>query len=77
MKKEYLELHIGMQDIYVSLNDSYILWEIINMDAIQKIHVDNKFLVLNTKDINSFYIINSEIGIYSYFVRITGTPCKH
>ena len=36
-------------------------WETINMDAIQKTQVNNEFLVSNTKDANSFYIINSEI----------------
>ncbi len=39
--------------------------------------MNNEFLVLSTKDANSFYIVNSEIGVYSYPVRITDTFCKH
>jgi len=47
------------------------------MDAIQKTHVDNEFLVSSTKDANSFYIVNSEIKVCSYPVRMTGAPCKY
>ncbi|CAG8697421.1 17913_t:CDS:2, partial [Funneliformis caledonium] len=52
-------------------------WKIINMNAIQKTCVDNEFLVPSTKDANTFYIINSEIGVCSCPVRMTGAPCKH
>ena len=47
------------------------------MDAIQKTHVDNEFLVLNIKDANSFYIINSKIEACSCPVEITDVPYKH
>ena len=52
-------------------------WETINMDAIQKTRVDNEFLVPSTKDANTFYIVNSEIGVCSCPVGMTGAPCKH
>ncbi len=47
------------------------------MNEIRKTYVNNKFLVLSTKNTNFVYIVNSEIGVYSYSIEILGAPCKH
>ncbi|CAG8663417.1 10514_t:CDS:2 [Funneliformis caledonium] len=67
--------HVG--HLRIAKRFLYPNWETINMDAIQKTCVDNEFLVLSIKDANTFYIVNSEIGVCSCPVGMTGTPCKH
>ena len=52
-------------------------WETINMNEIRKTYVDNEFLVPSTKDANFDYIVNSEIGVCSCPVGMSGAPCKH
>jgi len=47
------------------------------MNEIRKTYINNKFLVSSTKDANFVYIVNSEIGVYFYPVRMSGVPCKH
>ena len=64
--------HLCITKWFLCLN-----WKTINMNAIQKTYLDNEFLVLSTKDANSFYIINSKIRIYSCPVRMISIFCKH
>jgi len=53
-------------------------WKKVNANAIQKTNVKNEFLVPNIKkNTELFYIINSEIGICFYSIRISDTSCKH
>ncbi len=53
-------------------------WENINANEIQRTNVTNEFLVPSTKqDTGLFYTVNSEIGICSCTVRISGALCKH
>ncbi len=53
-------------------------WKKVNANAIQKTNVKNEFLVPNTKENTGlFYIVNSEIGICSYPVKISNAPCKY
>lgn len=51
-------------------------WESINADAIQKT-ATGEFLVPSTKNINLLYVVNSEIGVCSCPVGMSGAPCKH
>ncbi len=47
------------------------------MNEIRKIYMNNEFLVSSTKDTNFVYIVNSEIGVCSYPVRMLDASCKH
>ena len=52
-------------------------WETVNADLIQKTNVDCEFFVASTMNSSFFYIVNSEIGVCSCPVGISGAPCKH
>ncbi|RGB43005.1 hypothetical protein C1646_750389 [Rhizophagus diaphanus] len=39
--------------------------------------IENEYLVLSTKDIAYFYVVNTAIGTCSCPVKMTGVPCKH
>ena len=51
-------------------------WDSINANAIQKTSIENEFLVPSTSNSN-FYIVNSEIGMCTFPVGMSGAPCKH
>ncbi|RGB43004.1 hypothetical protein C1646_750388 [Rhizophagus diaphanus] len=48
----------------------------VNSNAIQKMGMENEFLVPNTKN-TSFYLVNSVLGTCSCPVGLTNAPCKH
>ncbi|CAG8813341.1 32376_t:CDS:2, partial [Gigaspora margarita] len=53
-------------------------WESVNMHAIQKTNAENEYLVPSTKENSDvIYTVNSEIGVCSCSVGMTGAPCKH
>ena len=52
-------------------------WETVNANLIQKTDVENEYLVPSTKDAGLLYIVNSEIGVCSCPVGMSGAPCKH
>ncbi|CAG8805163.1 37855_t:CDS:2, partial [Gigaspora margarita] len=53
-------------------------WKTINPNTIQKMNIDNKYLVPSTNENNNTnYIVNSEIGVCSCPVGMSGALCKH
>ena len=53
-------------------------WENVNANTIQKTNVRNEFLVPSTRENTGLvYIVNSEIGVCSCPVGMSGAPCKH
>jgi len=55
----------------------YPKWETVNSNDIQKTNVENEFLVSSTKNNGVLYIVNSEIGVCSCPVGISGALCKY
>ena len=51
-------------------------WDSVNANAIQKTNIENQFLVPSTSN-SGFYIVNSEIGMCTCPIGISGAPCKH
>jgi hypothetical protein len=51
-------------------------WDSVNANEIQKTSIEDEFLVPSTSN-SSFYIVNSEIGMCTCPVGISGAPCKH
>jgi len=49
----------------------------INMNTIQKSSLENEFYVESVQNTNTFYIVNSEIGICICLISMMGAPCKH
>ena len=52
-------------------------WERVNVNSIQRTTTSNEFLVSSTQDSGVFYIVNSEIGVCTCPVGMSGAPCKH
>ena len=52
-------------------------WETVDANAIQETNVENEFLVPSTKNTGILYTVNSDIGVCSCLVGMSGAPCKH
>ena len=53
-------------------------WETVNMNAIQRTNLGNEFLVPSTRENTGLvYTVNSEIGVCSCPVGMSGAPCKY
>ena len=55
----------------------YSGWKKVNADFIQKSTVNNEFFVPSTQNSGLFYTVNSEIGVCTCPVGISGGSCKH
>jgi len=49
----------------------------VNANSIQKTTVNNEFFVPSTQITGFFYTVNSEIGVCTCPVGMSGAPCKH
>ncbi|CAG8667318.1 39344_t:CDS:2 [Gigaspora margarita] len=74
----YVERGFGiMTDIIFTRTQAYNP-ETIDPNSIQKTNMENEYLVPSTKENNGTnYIVNSEIGICSCPIGMSGAPCKH
>jgi hypothetical protein len=52
-------------------------WDAVDSNSIQRTTIENEYLVLSTKDMACFYVVNTAIGTCSCPVGMTGVPCKH
>ncbi|CAB4444906.1 unnamed protein product [Rhizophagus irregularis] len=52
-------------------------WEKVDANSIQKTNVANEFLVPSTKNNGLIYVVNSEIGVCTCPIGMSGAPCKH
>ncbi|CAG8778889.1 2879_t:CDS:2, partial [Dentiscutata erythropus] len=68
-------LHVFEDDLYLNtINEQ----ELLKIFADRAYNPDNEFLVPSTKENNDTnYIVNSELGICSCPVGMSGAPCKH
>ena len=53
-------------------------WETVDVNSIKRISSENEYLVPSTAQNNSLiYIVNSDLGVCSCPVGMSGAPCKH
>lgn len=53
-------------------------WETVDANSIQRTNVENEYLVPSTRQNTSLtYIVNSDLGVCTCPVGMSGAPCKH
>ncbi|CAG8648451.1 3921_t:CDS:2 [Dentiscutata erythropus] len=70
--------HMHLGALCIAKHFLYPSWETINLNTIQKTNIEHEYIVPITNENNDIlYTVNSEFGICSCLVGMSGALCKH